>query len=213
MPTLSIEDEQRAGGWTGCNAWTATLELDGDAVTLGPIAVTRAICPGPAGMIEATFLDDLELVASWSIDVDPGDASLELLTLFDADGDPVLVFVPLPASPLLGSWQIVAYRDAGGAVVPSIAGAAPTATFDADGRATGSTGCRTFGADYLVDGQTLAIGGAATTGDSCEEPLAAQERDFLAALVSSTGAALLTDTTLLLTDSEGSTSLILESVA
>jgi heat shock protein HslJ len=211
VPTLGIEDERRAAGWTGCNAWTATFELDGDAVTLGPVAVTRAACPEPAGTIEATFLDDLELVTSWSIDADAGDPDLELLTLSDSVGDAVLVFVPIPASPLLGSWQVVAYRDAGGAVVPSIAGAAPTATFDAAGRLTGFTGCRPFGADYVVDGQTLAIGLAATTADPCEEPLAARERDFLAALGSSTGAALLTDTTLLLTDSAGSTALILES--
>ena len=212
-PTLSIDDERRLSGWTGCNAWTATYQLDGDSVNLGPVAATRSACPEPAGTLEDAYLADLALVASWSIDSAAADADLELLTLADADGEPLLVFVPMPASPLLGSWRITAYRDASGAVVPSVVGAAPTATFDASGRVTGSTGCNVYGADYVVDGQALAIGLVAATTTACEEPLVSQEEAFLAALKSSAHAAMLSESTLLLTDAVGSTTLILESVA
>jgi heat shock protein HslJ len=212
-PTLSIDDERRVSGWTGCNAWTATYELEEDALSLGPIASTRAACPEPVATLESTYLEDLALVAAWAMGSDTADPSLELLFLSDAQGDPLLVYMPLPASPVLGSWQVSAHRDAGGALVPSVVGAEPTATFDAQGRITGSTGCNSYGAGYIVDGQELAIGPVATTRSSCAELLAAQEQDFLAALEASARAASLGDTSLLLTDSEGSATLILESIA
>jgi heat shock protein HslJ len=213
VPTLSIDDERRVSGWTGCNAWTATYALDGDAVTVGPIASTRTACPEPAGTLEDAYLSALALVASWSIEPGANDASLERLILAGADGDPLLVYTPLPPSPLLGSWQVTAYRQSGGAVVPSIAGSAPTVMFDADGRVSGSTGCNTYDADFVVDGQALLVGAIASTRADCADPLAAQEQDFLSALGTSSGAALISDTTLLLTDSVGSTALILESLA
>jgi heat shock protein HslJ len=213
VPTLSLEDDRRAGGWTGCNAWTASYTLDGDAVTLGPVAVTRGACPEPAGSLEAAFLDDLERVAAWSTDADEADPDLELLSLADAAGDQLLVFEPQPASPLLGAWRVTAYRDAAGAVVPTIPGEMPTATFDTDGLVTGVTGCNQYSAEYRVDGQALIVGTPFVTSADCEEPLTAQQQAFLAALEASAHASMLSATTLLLTDAVGSATLILEAEA
>jgi heat shock protein HslJ len=165
---------------------------------------------GARGHRRVRLLADLAQVATWSID-GSADDQVERLTLFEASGEPILVFVPLPASPVLGSWQVTAYRDADGAIVPSIADAQPTATFATDGRVAGSTGCNTYSADYVVEGQALAVGPIATTLVACDETLAAQEQAFLAALGASAGAALLSDTTLLLTDAVGAATLILES--
>jgi heat shock protein HslJ len=213
-PTLSIESAQRVGGWTGCNAWTATFTMDGDSLTLGPIASTRGRCPEPAHTLENTYLDDLAKVASWALGADSTDASLERLLLSDANGDVILVYEPIPASPVLGSWRVTAYRDASGATVAPIGGSEPTATFDPDGHVGGSTGCNSYDAAYQVSGQALAIGPIATTLVACVDPaVATQEQDFLTALGASTRATALSGTSLLLTDDTGATTLILESIA
>jgi heat shock protein HslJ len=213
-PTLTIEDDQRVGGWTGCNAWTATFQLDGAALSLGPIASTRTACPEAASSLEQAYLADLEMVASWAVGADTSDPSLERLLLSDANGDVILIYIPTPPSPVLGSWRVTAYRDSSGAVVPPIAGSDPTAAFDAQGRVSGSTGCNSYEAAYVVDGQELAVGTIASTLVACVDPVVTtQEQDFLAALGASTRATALSETTLLLTDETGATTLILESLA
>jgi len=61
-----------------------------------------------------------------------------------------------------------------------------TAAFGDDGNLGGFAGCNTYNAVYQVDDDSLTIGPATATGQSCTEPegIMEQENAFLAALES-----------------------------
>jgi heat shock protein HslJ len=46
--TLDFVDDARLTGETGCNSFNRPYQSDGDAISIGPLAVTRAACPDPA---------------------------------------------------------------------------------------------------------------------------------------------------------------------
>lgn len=79
-------DDHRASGSGGCNRFTGSYELDGRALTFGPIASTMMACA--EGMdTEAAFFAALRRVRAWRIAT-----GLELL---DADGVVVARFDPV----------------------------------------------------------------------------------------------------------------------
>jgi heat shock protein HslJ len=45
-------------------------ELDGDAITIGPLASTRMVCEEPKMAAENAFLPTLEAADSWAIEDD-----------------------------------------------------------------------------------------------------------------------------------------------
>jgi heat shock protein HslJ len=57
-------------GFAGCNTFTGTFTTDGSTLTLGPLATTRMACERPASAVEATYLEALAGVTSWSIGAD-----------------------------------------------------------------------------------------------------------------------------------------------
>ena len=67
VPTANFGDD-RVGGTTGCNRFSASYTVDGDALELGPIAATRIACAPPAGEIETAYLAALERVAAWRVE-------------------------------------------------------------------------------------------------------------------------------------------------
>ncbi|NWG15022.1 MAG: META domain-containing protein [Chloroflexi bacterium] len=73
------------------------------------------------------------------------------------------------------SWQLVS---GGGATI--------TLEFGEDGRAGGSSGCNTYGANYTADAGSISFSAAVSTLMACAEDAMAQERDYLAALEAAT---------------------------
>lgn len=67
VPTLTLE-EGLAGGFSGCNTYRGPYELDGDSISLGPLAGTLIGCPGPEADTEAAYLAALEDVDAWAVD-------------------------------------------------------------------------------------------------------------------------------------------------
>lgn len=67
VPTLTLE-EGLAGGFSGCNTYRGPYELDGDSISLGPLAGTLIGCPGPEADTEAAYLAALEGVDAWAIE-------------------------------------------------------------------------------------------------------------------------------------------------
>jgi len=89
---------------------------------------------------------------------------------------------PAPSHPLEGTeWELSDYREPGGSLVRVAAGIRATATF-ADGTVAGSTGCNRYRAGYRLDGDRLALDGAATTMMACDPQRTAVERAFTTAL-------------------------------
>jgi putative lipoprotein len=84
-PTLSIGDDLRAGGSTGCNSWFAEAELTGeDMLHLGSITSTLKACQPNVDQQERAFKDALTAAATWKVSGDE-------LTLYGVEGAAVMV--------------------------------------------------------------------------------------------------------------------------
>ena len=85
-PNLILrQGEPRFTATVGCNQFTGSYTLSGDALRLGPAAVTRMACPPPLGDWETRLGEMIERTASYRID----GRTLELL---DADGGSLALF-------------------------------------------------------------------------------------------------------------------------
>lgn len=177
--TISLQDGE-AGGNAGCNNYFAPYVLDGDQLSFGQAGSTMMACEDNVMAQEQAFLADLTTVASYQI---VGDQ----LQLFNAEGEPVLVFVLQAPTPLTGTlWQATMINNGQGAVVSVVGGTEVTATFQDDGVVSGTAGCNSYSGSYTVDGDQISFGPAAMTAMMCVEPegVMEQEAAFAAALES-----------------------------
>jgi heat shock protein HslJ len=161
------------GGSTGCNRFTASYTLDGDAVELGTIASTQIACPPPADAVERAYVDALGRVAGWRLDG-------EELVLLDEDDAEVLRYGA--ASPV-GEWEVTAFLN-GDAVSSPLPGTTLTATFGDDGSLSGSSGCNNYMSTYTTNQGAIEIEPPGGTKKFCAEPegVMEQEAAYLAAL-------------------------------
>ena len=72
-------------GFAGCNSFRATYEVDGERITVGPVATTRRQCPG-AGVMEQEkqFLAALRSTTTWTF-------SGAMLDMHRKDGERTIV--------------------------------------------------------------------------------------------------------------------------
>ena len=83
QPFIFLDSEKKqASGYAGCNRFFGGYELEGEALTFGPIAATKRACPDLEEAVETEFLKVLDSTRRWRI----VDGTLELLK-----GDLVLV--------------------------------------------------------------------------------------------------------------------------
>ena len=68
-PTLLLE-EGNASGFGGCNTFTGGYELDGDSISIGPLAGTLMACELQKMTVEGAYMPALEAADAWSIDGD-----------------------------------------------------------------------------------------------------------------------------------------------
>ncbi len=80
--TLEFDKEGNLSGSAGCNNFTGTYQLDGNQLTVGPLASTMMMCEDPQGVMEqeAQYLAALQSAGTYLIE---GDV-LELRTKDDA---------------------------------------------------------------------------------------------------------------------------------
>ena len=176
-PSATFTDDT-VGGSTGCNHFTASYTVDGDAMEIGTVASTRMACPPPADAVERAYLAALGRVAAWNLDGSE-------LVLADADHNELLRYEE--ASPL-GEWEVTAFLS-GDAVTSPLQGTKLTATFANDGTLTGSSGCNTFQTAYTLGRGSIEIEPPAATEMACAEPegVMDQEAAYLAALPTAVG--------------------------
>lgn len=79
--TLQFGNDGRVNGHGGCNAFTGAYRIDGDRLTIGPLASTRKACMQPPATMaqEAAYLKALESSARFRREADR-------LDLYTADG-------------------------------------------------------------------------------------------------------------------------------
>jgi heat shock protein HslJ len=188
-------DRSRVSGLSGCNQYDALYRAGGRTLLISQAASTLMACDEASMAFEATFLANLQASRFYSV-------HRETLTIFGAGRDTLLVFDAAPRNPLLGTWEVASFADAGGAVVAPVEGSSLEVVF---GLASvgGNAGCNSFSGTYGTNGNVVRISRLATTLMACEEPLMIQEAAFLEALQ---GVAFLDrqGSTMLLTDRSGS---------
>jgi heat shock protein HslJ len=175
-PSATFTDDT-VGGFTGCNRFTASYTVDGDALELGAIASTQMACAPPADTVERAYVAALERVAAWLLD----DAELVLL-----DGDDAELLRYGQATPV-GDWEVTAFLN-GNSVSSPLPGTQLTASFADDGTLTGSAGCNTYRTSFTTDQGEIEIDAPATTRKTCPEPegVMEQEAAYLAVLPTAT---------------------------
>ena len=195
--SLLLEDG-RGSGSAGCNNYFSSYTLDGSSLTFGPIGATQMFCEGAAGEVEAAYLANLAVVASWASD---GSA----LSLSDASGAVILEYAMSPEATILGGWAASGINNGAEAVVTSETTPLVTAIFDAEGNLTGFDGCNDYFTSYTVDGDQISISDAiGSTRMACEsDALSEQSQQYYAALLASTTWSVSPDGTLELRDGEG----------
>jgi heat shock protein HslJ len=60
--------EKRVTGYSGCNEFFGSYDLNGEMMTFGPLGMTRRSCEGAEGDTESAFLQALEETRSWKIE-------------------------------------------------------------------------------------------------------------------------------------------------
>jgi len=83
-PTASF-DQGQLSGFSGCNTYMTSYEVDGDTMTIGDLAGTLIACDDPTTAVETDYLASLKSVRTWTIEGDH-------LLLQDGDGDFVLEY-------------------------------------------------------------------------------------------------------------------------
>jgi len=81
---MILRGEDQVGGYAGCNQFTGSVTLSGDAISFGPIASTRRMC-AEAMQQEDAFLLALENAQRFSI-------SGENLAIENAGGEVIMRF-------------------------------------------------------------------------------------------------------------------------
>lgn len=77
--TAVFGEDGSLSGSAGCNNYSGTYEVDGENMTIGPLAVTQMFCEQPEGTMEqeAEYLAALGTVATWNITGDQLDLRTE----------------------------------------------------------------------------------------------------------------------------------------
>ena len=70
--TAVFGEDGSLSGSAGCNNYSGTYEVDGEKMSIGPLAATEKFCEQPEGTMdqESEYLAALQTVATWSIDGD-----------------------------------------------------------------------------------------------------------------------------------------------
>lgn len=172
LPTLII-DETSVGGNASCNSFGGDFSQEGDQLRFGPLFSTMMACLEPGIMEqEVAYMQALEAAVGFRIESGQ-------LTLFDEEGQALLVFDSYRPSLGEKTWILTAYAVPSGITTP-LPTVQVTAQFTGD-EVRGSAGCNEYSAPYSQDGEKIRFDSAISTKMFCVEPegLMQQESDFL----------------------------------
>jgi len=169
----------RVSGFSGCNRFFGSYTLKADRLVIGRLAGSMMACEGNAMKVEGAVHKAL---AGTFRPVLTGDR----LALMSERGETVLSFQAEPKPGLVGLRSTVTGFNNGRQAVVSVMSDTTISMSFGEGVVRGFAGCNTFQAAYTADGNRIAVGPIATTRRTCADAVMAQERQFLAALKSTT---------------------------
>lgn len=192
--TLDFKGNEVSGS-AGCNGYGAGYTLEGDSIsfsTEGFVSTLMYCEPQEIMDQETRFLDWMQKAETVEL---PG----EQLIIHTTEGD--LVFDKAQRTALEGTnWQLNGLVE-GDAVVSTPLDEKINIRFE-DGKATGSSGCNQFFADYTLEGEKLSLSKIGGTRMACEEEVGQREAAFREALAQ-VAAYRIERTTLTLLDTNG----------
>jgi heat shock protein HslJ len=65
-PTLRLDSEARAGGFAGCNRYSASYTIRGDSLAFGPVGATKMFCSA-TDHLERVFLEVLARTSTYRL--------------------------------------------------------------------------------------------------------------------------------------------------
>ena len=124
-------------GNAGCNDYTGSYMVDGEVLTIGPLAATKKACGPAESTVETAFLTVMEKVATYSVSGD----TLELKT---ADAKVRLKFAATQAAGLTKTrWVATGVNNGKGAVSSVVIDTTLTAIFTGTGPSPGPAAATT----------------------------------------------------------------------
>lgn len=156
--SVTFDDTGTLSGSGGCNELHGAWSVEGDSISIEPLAVTRGTCAEHVMAQETPFLDLLGAASAWALDGD----TLHLLTW---RSDLVLTRVsPVTYGLTDTPWSIRSITE------PATASSASTVLFDSDGTVSGFGGCNDFRGPWRLDddGIVLHIGPLMATRTRCD---------------------------------------------
>ena len=164
---LRFESGGRVSGSDGCNRFSGTYVMKGEAITFGNMAGTQMACIRSAG-IERAFRNAIANAARVTI-------SSDSLELFDAAGNRVAVFAARPdasqspAAALEGTtWQLVKFQGGDEKTLTPDDGSKYTIEFGAGGRLNARVDCNRGNGTWKSTGPNqIALGSLALTRAQC----------------------------------------------
>ncbi len=174
--TLEFADGSVSGS-TGCNDFSGTYTVDGDALTIELGPMTQKACTDTALQAqEAAIVERLPKVASYA-------ATDDGLTLSDESSAALLIYAVNDTALAGTSWAATGVNNGKDAVSSTALTDKLTAVFGPDNILSGSGGCNTFTAEYTVAGSDgLQIGAIASTRMACADDVMQLESEYFAAL-------------------------------
>ena len=164
--TMNLSDDGTVGGVAACNSYGGTYIADGEDLIVGELGSTAMGCQPVVMDSEAAFLSVLGEQLAYTVSGDE-------LTITHSRGELVFTRVePVPAAALLDTpWQLETLIV--GETATSVLGEA-TLLLGTDGSVRGSTGCRTFTGEHLIDADTVFFSTFSMAGE-CPADLADQD--------------------------------------
>ena len=116
--TAEFSDDGQMTGLAGCNNYFGGYQVDGDSISIGPLASTQMMCAEPEGIMEqeSAYLAAVQRAATFEVN----GTQMEMK---DVEGARIAGYVAVPPAALEGSsWIVIAYNNGKEAVVSVIIG-------------------------------------------------------------------------------------------
>lgn len=179
--TLEFGMVTTASGHGGCNGYSISYTVDEPNIGFAmPISTLMACLRDEVMNQELFFLQTLQAVTTYEV--------RDNLLILNYDGGQ-MIFMALKLADT--AWELVRYGDMNNSTAP--VGDTPiTAQFGKDGTVTGSTGCNSYGGNYVIgtlpDTNMLSFTDVYQTEMACMgDGVMAQESAYLTALATATG--------------------------
>jgi heat shock protein HslJ len=177
--SAQFNSDGTVSGSAGCNRYTGQYTTTGNSITISNVASTMMACEQPVMDQESAYLKALSEAKTYT-------AKDKSLTLFGADGKPLVTYEAQSQELAGTNWEVTGYNNGKMAVVSVLLDTTITAEFGKDGTLSGTSGCNQYSGPYTVTGNQIQIGPWVSTMTACDAPegIMDQESQYLAAIQS-----------------------------